>query len=169
MPCIRYVNIGNPSLQLRRGPSTVHNLLTRCYCSASTANASSTTASMKRSAPSPTKPGPKAKKPRPEVPEYHSTPSMKDETGDIIWPAPSAQIEGARKFIKEWYVILHDSCGHTFLTIILLWQCCGGQEDTHYPRQGCGWLDVRGYFAEDSSPTRPRSQSHFRPSSSKGQ
>ncbi|KAK8127773.1 hypothetical protein PG984_008881 [Apiospora sp. TS-2023a] len=56
---------------------------------------------MKRSAPSPTKSGPKAKKPRPEVPEYHSTPSMRDDTGDIIWPAPSAQIEGARKFIKE--------------------------------------------------------------------
>ncbi|KAK7956373.1 uncharacterized protein PG986_005595 [Apiospora aurea] len=56
---------------------------------------------MKRSAPSSIISGPKAKQPRPEVPEYHSTPSMKEETGEIIWPAPSAQITVARNFIKE--------------------------------------------------------------------
>ncbi|KAH9908501.1 DHH phosphoesterase [Xylariomycetidae sp. FL2044] len=42
-----------------------------------------------------------AKKPRPEVPEYHSTPSRRDENGEAIWPAPRRQIDGARKFILE--------------------------------------------------------------------
>ncbi|KAK8105514.1 hypothetical protein PG999_008873 [Apiospora kogelbergensis] len=56
---------------------------------------------MKRSAPSPARSSTKAKKPRPEVPEYHSTPSLKNEAGEIIWPAPSAQIAIARNFIKD--------------------------------------------------------------------
>ncbi|KAK8060145.1 DHH family protein [Apiospora saccharicola] len=88
---------------------------------------------MKRSAPSPTKSGPKAKKPRPEVPEYHSTPSMRDETGDIIWPAPSAQIEGARNFIKEWYVVLQDSFGHAFLTILFFGSAAAGKKTLIIP------------------------------------
>ncbi|KAI1326907.1 DHH family protein [Xylariaceae sp. FL0255] len=55
---------------------------------------------MKRSAP--TGLAAKAKKkPRAEVPEYHLTPSLRDESGEIIWPAPKAQIEGARNFILE--------------------------------------------------------------------
>lgn len=57
-------------------------------------------AKMKRSAPS-SKIGPKAKRPKPEVPEYHLTPSVKDEDGNIIWPAPLTQVEGARSFIRE--------------------------------------------------------------------
>ncbi|KAK7745113.1 hypothetical protein SLS62_009912 [Diatrype stigma] len=59
---------------------------------------------MKRAASSASKAAPRAKKPRPEIPEYHSTPSLRDESGEIIWPAPKAQIEGARKFILEWSV-----------------------------------------------------------------
>ncbi|KAF2097166.1 DHH phosphoesterase [Rhizodiscina lignyota] len=55
---------------------------------------------MKRSAPS-TKALPKAKKLRPEVPEYHLAPSLKDEDGNIIWPAPKSQIDNARRFIQE--------------------------------------------------------------------
>lgn len=60
--------------------------------------------SMKRAASSVSKAAPRAKKPRPVIPEYHSTPSLRDESGEIIWPAPKAQIEGARKFILEWSV-----------------------------------------------------------------
>ncbi|KAI9162959.1 hypothetical protein HJFPF1_04554 [Paramyrothecium foliicola] len=54
---------------------------------------------MKRAAPSA---GPaKAKKPRPEVPDYHLTPSVRTEAGEIVWPAPSDQIAAAREFILE--------------------------------------------------------------------
>ncbi|ETS82417.1 hypothetical protein PFICI_04293 [Pestalotiopsis fici W106-1] len=57
---------------------------------------------MKRSAPSAgSKAAPKSKKPRVEVPEYHLTPSLRDESGEIIWPAPNHQIETARKRILE--------------------------------------------------------------------
>ncbi|KAI2621451.1 DHH phosphoesterase [Hypomontagnella submonticulosa] len=56
---------------------------------------------MKRSASSVSKATPRAKKPRPEVPEYHLTPSIRDESGEIVWPAPRAQIQRAREFILE--------------------------------------------------------------------
>ncbi|KAI5868361.1 DHH family protein [Durotheca rogersii] len=57
---------------------------------------------MKRSASSKAKATPRAKKPRNEAPEYHLTPSVRDdETGEIIWPAPKAQIEQARSFIRD--------------------------------------------------------------------
>jgi hypothetical protein len=62
---------------------------------------------MKRAAPPASKAAPRAKKPRPEVPQYHLTPSNRDEAGDIIWPAPSDQIAQARAFILEWYVTTH--------------------------------------------------------------
>jgi hypothetical protein len=58
---------------------------------------------MKRGAPAASpKAGPKSKKPRVEVPEYHLTPSLRDEHGEAIWPAPKDQIEKARSIIKEW-------------------------------------------------------------------
>lgn len=38
------------------------------------------------------------------VPEYHTTPQRRDETGEIVWPARQMQIERARDIIKEWYV-----------------------------------------------------------------
>lgn len=59
---------------------------------------------MKRPASTALKAAPKAKKSRPQVPEYHSTPSLRDESGEIVWPAPKVQIEGARNFILEWSV-----------------------------------------------------------------
>ena len=59
---------------------------------------------MKRAASTTSKETTRAKKLRADVPEYHLTPSLRDESGEIIWPAPSAQIEGARKFILEWFV-----------------------------------------------------------------
>ncbi|KAL7627756.1 hypothetical protein AAE478_001951 [Parahypoxylon ruwenzoriense] len=60
---------------------------------------------MKRTASSVSKATARAKKPRPKVPEYHLTPSVRDdETGEIIWPAPKAQIERARSLILEWHV-----------------------------------------------------------------
>jgi len=45
---------------------------------------------------------PKAKKPREEEPAYHATPSVKDEKGEIIWPAPKDDMENARRIIREW-------------------------------------------------------------------
>lgn len=45
-----------------------------------------------------------AKKPKPQVPEYHETPSVKEEDGSIQWPAPKYQMEKAREIIFKWYV-----------------------------------------------------------------
>ncbi|KAI0011318.1 DHH family protein [Xylariaceae sp. FL0662B] len=56
---------------------------------------------MKRNASSISKATSRAKKPRQSVPAYHLTPSIRDETGEIIWPAPREQIERARNFILE--------------------------------------------------------------------
>ncbi|KAI0020484.1 DHH family protein [Xylariomycetidae sp. FL0641] len=56
---------------------------------------------MKRSAEGSPKPTSRAKKARVEVPQYHLTPSVLDEFGDAIWPAPKDQIQGARDFIKD--------------------------------------------------------------------
>ncbi|KAI0204815.1 DHH phosphoesterase [Astrocystis sublimbata] len=56
---------------------------------------------MKRSASSAPKTAPKSKRQRPEIPEYHATPSLRDESGEAIWPAPKAQLEKARAFIRE--------------------------------------------------------------------
>lgn len=36
------------------------------------------------------------------ISEYHATPSVRADDGDIIWPAPQAQIESAKDFILEW-------------------------------------------------------------------
>jgi hypothetical protein len=58
---------------------------------------------LKRKADKPVSP-PKSKKPRVVVPEYHPTPSRRDESGENVWPAPEEQIERAREIIKEWYV-----------------------------------------------------------------
>lgn len=44
------------------------------------------------------------KRARPEVPEYHLTPLVKDEDGEIQWPAPKAQMRRAREIILERYV-----------------------------------------------------------------
>ncbi|KAB8737500.1 hypothetical protein FH972_026459 [Carpinus fangiana] len=43
----------------------------------------------------------KSKKPREEVPQYHLTPSVRDAEGEIVWPAPSIEIENARRIIRE--------------------------------------------------------------------
>ncbi|KAI1334443.1 DHH family protein [Xylariaceae sp. FL0016] len=56
---------------------------------------------MKRAASSTSKAAPKAKKPRPEVPEYHLAQPTRDESGEVIWPAPKDQIANARSFILE--------------------------------------------------------------------
>lgn len=58
------------------------------------------TFAMKRSAPL-SKTASKSKKPRIEIPDYHRTPTVKDEHGDPIWPAPREQIAVARNFIQE--------------------------------------------------------------------
>ncbi|KAK5017629.1 hypothetical protein BJ546DRAFT_837308 [Cryomyces antarcticus] len=55
---------------------------------------------MKRKAP-PSKTALAAKKARPEVPDYHLTPSTRDEAGEIVWPAPKDQMGTARDFILE--------------------------------------------------------------------
>ncbi|GAW10804.1 hypothetical protein ANO14919_001390 [Xylariales sp. No.14919] len=56
---------------------------------------------MKRSASSVSKTTSKPKQQRPQLPEYHLTPSLRDESGEVIWPAPRDQIERARSFIRE--------------------------------------------------------------------
>lgn len=46
---------------------------------------------------------PKAKKPREdEEPAYHETPSVRDKYGEIIWPAPTNDMEMARQILKDW-------------------------------------------------------------------
>ncbi|KAK7735515.1 hypothetical protein SLS53_007428 [Cytospora paraplurivora] len=55
---------------------------------------------MKRASTSTSSPS-KPKKPRVELPEYHTTPSLRTESGRIIWPAPEDQIEAAKAFILE--------------------------------------------------------------------
>lgn len=59
---------------------------------------------MKRAASSAAiKPGSRsAKKPRVSVPDYHLTPSIRDENGQTVWPAPEAKMEAARRFILDW-------------------------------------------------------------------
>ena len=57
----------------------------------------------RKEAPSNAK-GPKAKKQRPHVPDYHLTPTVKDEHGEAIWPAPKDEMKAARDFILEWHV-----------------------------------------------------------------
>ncbi|KAJ4422216.1 hypothetical protein N0V82_003186 [Gnomoniopsis sp. IMI 355080] len=42
-----------------------------------------------------------SKKRRIQVPEYHTTPSLRTEAGVIIWPAPHRQIEAAKDLILE--------------------------------------------------------------------
>ncbi|PSN60224.1 DHH phosphoesterase [Corynespora cassiicola Philippines] len=46
-------------------------------------------------------PGSKSKKRKIEVPEYHLTASRADNAGEVVWPAPAAQIERAREIIRE--------------------------------------------------------------------
>ncbi|KAK6390716.1 hypothetical protein LTR65_005320 [Meristemomyces frigidus] len=42
-----------------------------------------------------------AKKARAGVPEYHLTPSVKEENGSVQWPAPKAQMDRARQIILD--------------------------------------------------------------------
>ncbi|ORY10244.1 hypothetical protein BCR34DRAFT_539741 [Clohesyomyces aquaticus] len=42
-----------------------------------------------------------SKRPKIAVPEYHLTPSRRDDTGEVVWPAPRAQIDLARARILE--------------------------------------------------------------------
>jgi len=46
-----------------------------------------------------------ATKPKPNELPYHLTPPVKDEDGDIIWPAPKDQMQGARDIILAWLVV----------------------------------------------------------------
>lgn len=55
-----------------------------------------------------------SKKFKSHVPEYHETPSLKEEDGSIQWPAPRAQMETARDIILEW-------CGS--ITLLLRGSC----------------------------------------------
>lgn len=112
---------------------------------------------MKRQLPS-TDSGCRAKKPRAQVPEYHLTPSVKDErTGTITWPAPVAQLERAQQIISEWWV---DCC--LIIRIILpTWvfarplqrQC--QQNHPHRPRQRCRRPHLRRYSPPFTRYARP--------------
>ena len=66
-----------------------------CYCSRTLIRSMS-----KRSADAASS-SPRAKRVKPEIPQYHLTPSVKDEDGSIQWPAPRSAIERARDIIRE--------------------------------------------------------------------
>ncbi|KAI7265540.1 DHH family protein [Hortaea werneckii] len=55
---------------------------------------------MKRKA-SPTKSESPPKKAKAEIPEYHLSPTVREEDGSIQWPAPKAQMEKARQMILD--------------------------------------------------------------------
>ncbi|KAI1434481.1 DHH phosphoesterase [Xylaria sp. CBS 124048] len=48
-----------------------------------------------------TKTNTKTKTKSPPIPAYHETPSLLDESGQPIWPAPKDQMDRARRFIRE--------------------------------------------------------------------
>ncbi len=48
-----------------------------------------------------------ASKPKSKELPYHLTPSLKDEDGDVIWPAPKDQMQGARDIILAWLVVCY--------------------------------------------------------------
>ena len=58
---------------------------------------------MKRKA-SPSRVKSPPKKAKADIPEYHLSPSVREEDGSIQWPAPRAQIEKARQMILDWSV-----------------------------------------------------------------
>ncbi|CAK1355784.1 hypothetical protein CB0940_00529 [Cercospora beticola] len=57
--------------------------------------------SSKRKAPPNQSSTPAKKRPKPDIPEYHTTPSVKEDDGSIQWPAPRSQIDKARSIILE--------------------------------------------------------------------
>lgn len=58
---------------------------------------------MKRKAADP-RPPTKSKRPREQLPDYCDVEPRRDGSGAIVWPAPEEAIEGAREFMREWYV-----------------------------------------------------------------
>jgi hypothetical protein len=97
--CRKVANIWRPVTF--EAPRTIASSNSLCSFSRRFANTNRHQTTMKRAAPS-SKASPKAKKPRSEVPAYHLAESRRDDEGNIIWPAPKAQIESARSFIIEW-------------------------------------------------------------------
>ena len=94
----RLINISRPATILHRSILQLPHTQIRSIASQPTPE----TPKMKRKqAPSSDLKSP-AKKAKPDVPEYHATPSIKEEDGSIQWPAPKDQIENARKIILEW-------------------------------------------------------------------
>jgi hypothetical protein len=61
-------------------------------------------------------------KPRPKVPDYCDVEPRRDAQGRIIWPAPEADMEQAREFIREWYAkpSIEDSCTSVNTTGLVL-------------------------------------------------
>lgn len=79
---------------------TPASILRSVYNPTARSHFSTTASNMKRAAA--TTGDAKSKKRRVELPEYHATPSLRTEEGEIIWPAPQGQIEAAKDFISEW-------------------------------------------------------------------
>ncbi|KAJ4118923.1 hypothetical protein NW768_010663 [Fusarium equiseti] len=69
--------------------------------SAATAELKTKTKSPKKSRSSKASPEPGDKLAEKKLPEYHETPSRRDEDGEIIWPAPNEQMQAAQEFILE--------------------------------------------------------------------
>ena len=86
---------------VRSGRADLEGLATKASSSTVGSTKAKAKTTMKRSPASSTGQS-KPKRPRVELPEYHATPSVKTESGDIIWPAPEDQLEAARSFILDW-------------------------------------------------------------------
>jgi len=119
--------------------------------------------SMKRQASSAPAAPSRSKKPRPQVPDYHLTPSRKNDDGSAIWPAPEEQIERAREFILEWYARPTAVIRSIRLFAYRTWKRRCAPEDSHCAGQGRRWSNLRRNFAKDAHTTWLGAGTHRRP------
>ena len=54
----------------------------------------------------------KPTQPKPKEPDYCDVEPLRNDAGDIVWPAPENDIESALEFIKEWYVNVEAALSH---------------------------------------------------------
>lgn len=61
---------------------------------------------MKRPVSPVSRAAPKSKRQHPSPLDNHPTPCLRDEAGEVIWPAPREQIQAASDLIREWLVVV---------------------------------------------------------------
>jgi hypothetical protein len=117
---------------------------------------------MKRKDP-PSKLNSPAKRPKSQVsvPEYHETPSIKEEDGTIQWPAPKGQMDRAREIILDWFV--HQNFRILYIRLTSD-QRKVEQEDLDCARQGCRRSFLRSYPTPHSDTAWYSRRSDRRPS-----